>query len=142
MENPKSCVYCGDWYQCRDHVIPVSWQQTYRSYKKGETVRSCTLCNTLAGDSVHFSIISKAEYLIKRYNKKFKKVLNLPKWSAQEIDDLDYGLKSYVLNRQHLKYLIAAKLKNLEKSSYGLDVEPLNVFNDHEKAFLAMKMMD
>lgn len=135
------CVYCGDWFQCRDHVVPISWQQTYRNYRRGETVKCCTLCNTLAGDSVHFSLLSKAEYLIKRYHKKFKKILLLPEWTLDEMEELDYGLQAYVLQRQHLKHLVLFKLENLSRSSCGLDVEPLRAFDSHDEAMKAMKSL-
>lgn len=137
----NKCIYCGDWFQCRDHVIPVSWQQVFRDYKKGKTVKCCHLCNNLAGDSVHFSPLSKAEYLIKRYQKKFKKILKLPDWSLEKINQLDYSLCSYVIHRQHLKRLIISKLKNLDRSSCGLDVEPLISFKNHEDAMKAIVMM-
>lgn len=141
MNKPKHCVYCGDWYQCRDHIIPVSYAQTYRNYREKDTAPCCNLCNNLAGDSAHFTIQSKARYLHERYNKKFKKVLRLPVWTPSELKELDYGLRAYVVQRQHLKALIKLKIGNLELVMHGLDPVVLNKFKSHEEALKAAQSL-
>lgn len=135
MSKKKHCVYCGDWYQCRDHIIPISYNQNYRNYKHGDTVSCCSICNLLAGDSVHFSIISKAKYLYQKYSKKYKKVLKFPKWTNQELIELDYSLSNIIIRRQHLKKLIILKLENLELVSNGFEPKILNSFKNHKEAF-------
>lgn len=138
MTPSKHCVYCGDWFQCRDHVIPVSYSSVYRTFNIKETVPCCNTCNLLAGDSVHFSVSSKAEFLIKRYERKFKKVLSLPHWTQEEMDELDYSLAHFVLTRQHLRALIRAKLVNLNLAANGFTVEGLHSFADHKSAVKAL----
>lgn len=110
----KNCEYCGDWFECRDHVIPASWTHFARRVFKGQQiVCSCNLCNSLTGDYVPENFGDKARFLITRYNKKFKRVLNLPHWTDAEIAELDYGLQSKVLSEQRLKKEIKIKLLNL-----------------------------
>ena len=138
MKEQKCCVYCGDWYQCRDHVIPISYSSSYRNYKPKDIVKCCMLCNSLAGDSLHFSIMSKAKYLYHRYNRKYKKVLNYPVWDIVELNDLDYGLRQFIVSRQHLKRLITFKLENLELVACGLAPRILNKFKSHEEALSAL----
>lgn len=123
---PPHCVYCGDWFQCRDHVIPVSWAQVYRDSKEDQIVHCCTLCNTLAGDFVAFSVIQKANHLAMKYRKKFRKVLRFPNWSDKELEELDYGLKGFVLQQINERLLMEAKLENLDRVALGFEPRPLN----------------
>lgn len=132
MSDTAYCVYCGDWSQCRDHVIPVSYSQTYRNYRVGDTVPCCHLCNTLAGDSLHFSVQSKSRYLVDRYLKKFKKVLKIPDWSPSDLRDLDYGLRTFVESRLYLRELVESKLCNLRRVSDGFEAVRLNEFSARE----------
>lgn len=115
----KFCVYCGDWYECRDHVTPVLWRRVYRDYKQGETVYCCHMCNNLANDYVAFSIADKALYLVYRYQHKYDDVLALPKWSSSEINELSGTLKQYVKGKQLLRELLLRKLENLDQVSMG-----------------------
>ena len=90
----RHCAHCGDFYECRDHVIPVSWESVFRSYKKGHTVPACALCNQLAGDYVPYSFADKASFLIGRYQKKFRRLIRLPHWTEDEIAELYYGMRT------------------------------------------------
>lgn len=125
------CVYCGDWFQCRDHLVPASYMQVYRSYAKGTTVKCCHLCNNLAGDFVAFTVGDKAAHIEKRYRKRFKKVLKLPHWDEWELKQLDYGLRDMVIKNQHMKRLILIKLENLELVQAGFEPVPIRGFNSH-----------
>lgn len=85
MINQNCCVYCGDWYQCRDHVIPVSYNYAYKCYHQNETVLCCSECNTMCGDRIFDGVEGKSEYLLKRYNKKYKKHLECPTHTKKRI---------------------------------------------------------
>lgn len=123
---PPHCVYCGDWFQCRDHVIPVSWMQVYRDYKPGQTVHCCNLCNTLAGSFVAFSVIQKANYFATKYRKKFRKTLRLPDWTDKELEALEYGLRGFVRQQINERLLLEAKLENLDRVALGFEPRILN----------------
>jgi hypothetical protein len=117
--HPNFCVYCGDFNQCRDHVIPVSYNSVYRNYSLEDTVDCCNMCNQLALDYPAQSIEEKSLYLINQYHKKYSKVLNNPKWEDDEIDELSGNLKYKVKASENLKRLIENKLENLHLSSMG-----------------------
>lgn len=129
----KYCVYCGDWYECRDHVIPVSWTHTFRNYKPGSTVPCCNLCNQLAGDYVPLSFEDKASFLIARYQRKFAKILRLPHWTDEEIEELDYGLRALVLLNQGRKAILKAKIINLVNVENGGNPYPLRFVQTHQE---------
>lgn len=117
--HPNFCVYCGDFNQCRDHVIPVSYNSVHRDYFTEDTVDCCNICNQLALDYPAQCIEEKSLYLINQYQKKYSKVLNNPKWEDDEIDELSGNLKYKVKASENLKRLIESKLENLHLSSMG-----------------------
>lgn len=55
------------------------------------------------------------------------------------MEELDYGLQAYILQRQHLKHLVLFKLENLTRVSLGLEPEPLRTFDGHDQAMKALK---
>lgn len=119
MKEIPSCVYCGDWYQCRDHVTPLSWLRVYRDYRLSETVHCCEQCNRLAGNFIAFSICEKADYLIGRYETKFARALALPEWSRDDIAELGGMLKRRVESNEKLRQIVLLKLENLKLVSVG-----------------------
>jgi hypothetical protein len=119
------CVYCGDWFECRDHLVPRSFMRVYRDYRKSETVHCCALCNQLAGDYVAYSVGEKAVYLIDRYERKFKKWLELPAWHRTEVNELRFTLKRRIAINEAFRRLITAKLRNLDLVSLGFKPIPI-----------------
>jgi hypothetical protein len=119
------CVYCGDWFECRDHVIPLAFMRVYRDYRKGETVHSCAICNQLAGAYVSYSVGEKAVYLLTCYERKYKRWLELPVWTRPEVGELRYTLRTRVRLNEAFRRLIVAKLRNLDLVSMGFEPVPI-----------------
>ena len=117
--HPNFCVYCGDFNQCRDHVIPVRYMSVLRSYNSDDTVDCCHLCNRLALDYPAKCIEEKAYYLINQYQKKFSKILKMPEWENNEIDELSGNLQFKVKATENHRRFIKNKLENLYLSSMG-----------------------
>src|SRR5215471_1453566 len=97
----RVCMYCGDWYECRDHVTPVCMSYVFRSYNADDTVFCCHLLN--------------------RYEFKFRKVLALPPWSEEEICEVRGYLKTKIHRNEKLRILIRQKLLNLDLVTLGYD---------------------
>lgn len=123
---PNHCIYCGDWYQCRDHIVPILVDAVERSYDPRKTCHCCSLCNNLAGDYWAESIEDKAQHLLARYRRKFRVVLFQNSWSDSELDDLMGGLHEFVRSKQNMKRLIEAKVDNLIRVSSGIEALRLN----------------
>lgn len=117
------CVYCGDFNECQDHVIPVAYNSGNRRLDRGITVDCCNMCNSLAGDFVAETIIQKAIYLEDRYQRKHK--VGGPRWTREELKELHGGLKNYVEKKQFANLLIGAKLKNLDRVINGYKPNPI-----------------
>lgn len=92
------CTYCGDYAQCRDHVIPVNFLSVARSYSptKNWIVPSCNDCNTMAGSKVFFSVPEKARYIKSRFERRHSKILKHPEWSQEELNDVSYQIREMV----------------------------------------------
>src|SRR5215471_6621156 len=117
----RVCMYCGDWYECRDHVTPVCMSYVFRSYNPDDTVFCCHLCNQLAGSFPATSVQDKAFHLMNRYEFKFRKVLALPPWSEEEICEVRGYLKTKIHRNEKLRILIRQKLLNLDLVTLGYD---------------------
>ena len=125
-----SCHYCGDWNECRDHMVPHSFTSygiSNRVYK-GRTVPCCHLCNQLKGSRVFYAVEDIAAHLQERYRKKFKRVLRFPVWENHEIERLDYTLRSQIERGEDARRLITAKLANLDLVQSGLEPVPLRTY--------------
>lgn len=82
------CVYCGDWYGCIDHRVPVDWPGNHRSYAAGDIVSACRECNFLLTHFPNVTLSSRAGYLIRAYEKRAAKWLRVPPWSEHELQEL------------------------------------------------------
>lgn len=122
----EHCIYCGDYYQCRDHVIPVSYNQVYRDYKHGATVYCCNECNSLLSNKAYFTIQDRASYLLEAYRKKRWKEITFPEWRINEVKELGYNLRTMVERSLKLKSLYLSKLENIELVSQGFPIKPIN----------------
>jgi hypothetical protein len=109
-----TCIYCGDWFECRDHVVPVSWLRDRRDYRPDETVHCCNDCNQLAGDYVPCSIEDKASYILEKVLRKSGKYLKPVQWTNEELAELDHSLKGFVKHEIFLQRLIRMRVDNLK----------------------------
>jgi len=121
----NSCVYCGSDAQVRDHVIPVSFLGSIRSYDNSQywIVDSCEICNSLAGNKIFLNIPNKAKFIKKRYLSKFKKVLRTPEWSEEEMGEM--GEMGYKLKKMIFSSMVAKRVI-LTKINYLSTVENMN----------------
>lgn len=113
------CAYCGDYYQCRDHVIPISYMSTHRYYGRGDTVKCCNMCNRYAGANIFFSVTEKARFLYHKYIFKKRKALSFPLWEENDVSKLGYSLRVDVQKSLYIKKLIQRKIENLDLVSNG-----------------------
>lgn len=117
-ENKYVCIYCGASSECRDHVIPVCYLSLGRNYDPAKEwiVPACNSCNHMAGAFIAFSIPEKAKYILKKFKKKYGKFLRQPEWTQEEMDELDYNLRTMVWGGLVAKRLALERQKILEKT--------------------------
>ena len=109
------CSYCGSIHaNTLDHVIPHSYDHVHnkRTYSKDKVVPCCSECNTMLGNKLFDTISEKAAYLILKYNKKYKKLLSLPNWDEEELEEIDGRLKEKIVSSNRRKNNIKLKIDN------------------------------
>ncbi len=128
MSKDKFCIYCGDYSECRDHFVPSSYMRVERSFGARDTVSCCSRCNSFKSSYYFANIQDCAVYLQRKYETRYKKVLELPEWSDEEIKELRGSLKRRVIRNRYLQQLIKRKLENLEAVSSGfsaIEIDPI-----------------
>ncbi len=113
---PVYCTYCGsDSDLQREHVISATYLGT-RSYDEDKQwiVPACRICNLLAGSKVFFSIPDKAEYILSRYRKRYKKILSIPYWDEEELKSMGYLLRASIEGGIMAKAIINQRVRYLE----------------------------
>ena len=105
------CVYCGMPANSDDHVVPLAFYQAAMDCVAMEhwrftLVPSCQECNATAGDRVFETITQKRRYIQERLKCRYKKILAIPEWTEDEINDLSPDLARYVRHGLKLKTII------------------------------------
>lgn len=126
MTGAEHCVYCGDFFECRDHVIPVRYNNVRRDYRRGSTVHCCNRCNGLLGSAAYFTVQERARHLIDRYRERNARDLTFPDWSEHELSTMAPKMRRTIRGRLAVRTLIRLKIDNLERVCLGIDVEPID----------------
>ena len=115
------CYYCGRYADSIDHVIP---QSTLRQLvcledkeitkailrKRALKVWACRECNHLLGSSLQDSLIERKQFLKEKLRKRYKRIIALPKWEIDELEDMGYVLRNYIENSARLKEFIVQRI--------------------------------
>ena len=116
MFSRYACTYCGDTAEDLDHVIPHSYASSTgkRSYGKTKVVPCCKRCNSLLGNKKYLAIGERASYLLDRYRIKVNKLVSLPEWTEEELEDMGDFFKRGIKEDVYLKEKLIEKLNVLE----------------------------
>ena len=94
------CTYCGDIADSLDHVVPHSYARLNASdkryYAKKYCVPCCRECNNLLGNKLFHTVWQRAEYLEKKYKSRYKKILSLPEWDAEDIQEMGHNMRHVI----------------------------------------------
>jgi hypothetical protein len=121
----RYCVYCGDWFECRDHRVPIDWVGNHRSYAAGEIVAVCHECDSLLSHCSRLTLASRADHLIRAYEKRAAKWLRVPPWSERELQEMGYGMQSQIRRALILRSIYTSKLRNLDLTELGYEPVPI-----------------
>ena len=122
----KKCFYCGEYATEKDHIIPVSFYWSgkrkrhnryfIKGYGKDNLIDCCRECNSIAGNKVFTYVDDKREYIQERLKTKYRKVINMPFWSDEEIKELGYNL------RKDIKIQQLARVWILNRINYPIEI--------------------
>jgi len=119
-QHDLACYYCGMPALTIDHTIPKIILKSLAGQRKvleeliGErklTVSSCRECNSLLSSSYQKTLIERKSYLKFKLTYKYQKLLDMPKWTKEEIKELGPDLKQDIINTMKQKKLIQKRLK-------------------------------
>ena len=112
------CSYCGEFADSFDHVTPVSYRCNSRKNEIGNkyAVPCCMECNTILSSHLYVTVGSRAEYLLKRYKKKYGRVLKTPEWDTDELEEMSVDFQRSILARLDMKGVILDRISHLNKT--------------------------
>lgn len=108
--NWDRCYYCGDIAETLDHVPPISCADLRENHI---LIPCCRDCNVRLGNVFLIEIEDRCKYICKSLKRKHKKVLNMPDWTDEELDELGYNLRCEVINRLEQKKFIERRIEFL-----------------------------
>lgn len=110
MLSGEQCVYCGEQARDLDHVIPQAVTGTIFSSIIDITVPACQECNLIAGYHLHSSLNQRRTFIKARLKKKYKRDLNFPDWTHEELEELGCAMRLNVEQAIRRKKRIQARL--------------------------------
>lgn len=122
-----TCAYCGDLAVARDHVVSQAYRKAMgmpNNFSKNYTVPSCKECNSTLRDLELFTIGERAEYLLGKYTEKYKKLLNAPKWSEEELSSMGENMRAFVKYKAAESDYFRLRIENLKEAS-GMHIGPI-----------------
>jgi hypothetical protein len=136
----KKCVYCGEGANTIDHVVPVSYYYSgvrkigslhlTAEYGKENIVPSCKECNNIAWNHVFQDFEAKKDYIQNRLVEKYKKAINCPFWSEEEVKEMGKQMQKEIKLQQLAKYWI------LNRINYPKEMYPVATLNKQLKHYL------
>lgn len=135
------CTYCGIAANGLDHVVPVSYDYVSRkaaSYAKDLVVPCCSECNSRLSNFYLTTIAERAEYLIGAYKNKYKKILNRPDWTDEELKEMGPTMRQRIKADAQLKIELEQRLTHLLDVSMNESLTPLDIWDKYSEGAYTM----
>jgi hypothetical protein len=114
IDNGGICVYCGVPATSADHFVPLSVIDALSDViadRKGLVlVPCCGQCNSIAGARMFNTIGAKRRYIQDRLRYKYRRHLECPRWSTEEVEELGWSLKTAILSAMAIRQWIEERL--------------------------------
>jgi hypothetical protein len=96
----------------------------------GTTVDCCRECNSLLGAKALFTIEERAHEIAESLERRYRKELNAPIWTDEELDDLGDTLRKQIKAKQYLRLEMLERIRNAASVAQGLleQAVPLSCF--------------
>lgn len=104
LRSRSLCAYCGEAATDVEHVVPRSSKlPTY-------TVPACKECNGIAGAIVFPSFLAKLNFIQKRIRVRYAKVLKVPEWTDDEIEEMGYAMQQQIIGFQRVRNWVLRRI--------------------------------
>lgn len=125
------CHYCGAPADTKDHIVPIAYLRNGRpqgSRSVGTTVDCCRECNSLLGAKALFSIEERAYEVSECLLRRYKKEINAPVWTDDELAELQPTLRRQIKAKQFLRMEVLERVRNASAVAQGLLERALPLF--------------
>ena len=126
------CHYCGAPADTKDHIVPISYLRNGRPKSAraiGTTVDCCKECNSLLGAKALFSIPERAHELSECLERRYRKELNAPVWTDEDLAELGPSLQNQVKAKQYMRLEILERVRNASAVACGLLEKALPLYS-------------
>lgn len=112
------CHYCGALGDSVDHVPPLMVLYTGMdcgvAHKHLWLVQSCIECNTALSAFPGETLQERRDHLAKFYMRRYRRVLSIPRWSDEELDQMGPVMRDDIANKAALGRYIKARISRLK----------------------------
>lgn len=110
MDELSACHYCHQTADTIDHVVPraliiaatdsgdAALIAAVSERRRRMTVTSCRECNHLAGAVYDQTLALRRARIADKFERRHRRVLEMPDWSDTELMELSPQLRGYVIN--------------------------------------------
>lgn len=111
----KSCFYCGEIGDSRDHVVPHSLTANRGSKRQwsADWVYCCSECNGILGNYLGGSFHDRIMYLHDRFKRKKKLHKSFVEWDDEELEDVSAEMRNWILGQQNQRKLHERRLSHM-----------------------------
>lgn len=123
------CRYCGDAAEEWDHCPNIGWvdrvgASTFiKRHIRFLLVPSCEECNHFLTHEQGATIRQRKDTVIRKLQSKYATYLSIPKWSAQELPELEGNLSDYVSASVYEKARIQSRINYAKRGNGGFGEE-------------------
>lgn len=110
------CYYCGNPATCEDHTMPLVLLRSLidagadEPTKKYWLVPACHECNNTLHSKRFLELRTRKAYIKQRLRKRYARILAIPTWHKDELDELGFTLRTNILQGMEQKHLIQERL--------------------------------
>ena|GEM_PF-3633176 len=111
----RSCFYCGEIAEGRDHVVPHSLTvyATGNRHWSCDWVNSCGECNSLIGPFLGRTFFDRVMFLHDAFKKKKKLHKSFVEWDDEDLADMDSQMRNWIWNKQQARMRDERRLSHI-----------------------------
>lgn len=111
----RPCGYCKDSAGYTDHFVPFRVTERMAELRWTLKVPICDECNKVAGGRIFPTMKAKRTFIKVKYLDRYKKLLDDPDWSEDELAALGYSLQSHMRRYSEAKSIMRSRLASLDR---------------------------
>lgn len=111
----KSCFYCGEIGDSKDHVVPHSLT-AHRGRKRlwsADWVYCCSECNNLLGNYLGGSFYDRIMYLHDKFKRKKGLNKSFVEWDEEDLSDVNKEMRNWIVGQQERRKISERRLNHM-----------------------------